>query len=240
MATKPEKVQTPPVISYTSFTSFLNQLRETGMVPSRIDKSLMPRSSGSQQAGTLAALRYFGLIDEIGAPSAQFRSLVLAQDDERKPIMNDVISKSYTFLFEDDGFDLQNASSGQMTEKFRALEISGSTITKTIAFFLAAAKEAGIVVSPHIKAPPVSRGSGAPRKAGKTKDEEKRNDRPEEDEVENVDAERFEIPIPGKTSVKVMVPVDLDADDWEMLQQMITVYIKRWKGFKDPTKQMEN
>ena len=24
----------------------------------------------------------------------------------------------------------------------------------------------------------------------------------------------------------------LDADDWEMLQSMITVYIKRWKGFK--------
>jgi hypothetical protein len=32
----------------------------------------------------------------------------------------------------------------------------------------------------------------------------------------------------------VIVPQDLDADDWEMLQSMITVYIKRWKGFKKP------
>lgn len=46
------------------------------------------------------------------------------------------------------------------------------------------------------------------------------------------ETERFEIPIPGKRSVRVIVPRDLDADDWTMLQSMITVYINRWKGFK--------
>jgi hypothetical protein len=46
------------------------------------------------------------------------------------------------------------------------------------------------------------------------------------------EVQRFEIPIPGKRSVRVTVPSDLDADDWTMLQSMITVYINRWKGFK--------
>ena len=41
----------------------------------------------------------------------------------------------------------------------------------------------------------------------------------------------FSVTIPGKQSVKVIVPSDLDADDWEMLQSMITVYVRRWKGF---------
>lgn len=42
---------------------------------------------------------------------------------------------------------------------------------------------------------------------------------------------RFEVPIPGKPSAVVMVPDDLDADDWEMLNTMMTTYISRWKKF---------
>lgn len=43
---------------------------------------------------------------------------------------------------------------------------------------------------------------------------------------------RFEVPIPGKPSAVVMVPNDLDADDWTMLSSMMTTYIERWKKFK--------
>jgi len=45
---------------------------------------------------------------------------------------------------------------------------------------------------------------------------------------------RFEVPIPGKPSAVVMVPDDLDADDWTMLSSMMTTYIERWKKFKKP------
>lgn len=43
---------------------------------------------------------------------------------------------------------------------------------------------------------------------------------------------RFEVPIPGKPSATVIVPDDLDADDWEMLSSMMTTYINRWKKFQ--------
>lgn len=174
MATKSEKSVTPPIISHTSFTSFLNQLREMGTVPTRIDKTLMPKASGSQSAGTLAALRYMRLIDDTGKPGDEFKAIVIAQDDERKPVMAMILKRSYGFLFDDEDFDLQNASSGQMIEKFRKLDISGSTITKTIAFFLAAAKEYGVPVSPHIKAPAAPKGNGTTRKAARGKEDEKR------------------------------------------------------------------
>lgn len=235
---KIEKTMTPPVISHVSLVNFLNQLRENG-VPTRIDKSLMPKASGSQSAGILAALRYLGLIDEVGKPVEQFKSIVLAADEDRKDLMVPILQKSYSFIFDDPEFDLKNATSGEMTEKFRGLEISGSTLTKTISFFLAAAKDYGIPVSGHIKAPAAPKSTGSGRKVSKGRDEGKKSTKPENgndgDEQDlDEEVERFEIPIPGKKSFTVTVPKDLDADDWEMLQSMISVYIKRWKGFAAP------
>lgn len=46
---------------------------------------------------------------------------------------------------------------------------------------------------------------------------------------------RFEVPIPGKPSAVVIVPGNLDAEDWSMLSEMMTIYIGRWKNFKKPT-----
>ena len=233
MATKTEKTATPPLVSYSSYTSFLNQLREHGTVPTRIDKTLMPKASGSQISAMLAALKYLGLIDDAGKPNDQFTAIVVASDEERKPLLTTLVKHRYAFLFSSPEFDLEKATSGEMAEKFRALDISGSTVTKTIAFFLQAAKDAGIKVSSHIKAPAAPKNGGGTRKLIKERDEALKDE--VADENEDPDAERFEIPIPGKSSVKVIVPGDLDADDWEMLQSMITVYIKRWKGFKDHT-----
>ncbi|MGN6087508.1 DUF5343 domain-containing protein [Trinickia sp.] len=234
MASSKEKPATPPVISHMSFTSFLNSLRDAGTVPTRIDKTLMPKASGSQQSGTMAALRYLGLIDDTGKPKEHFKPLVLADDDARKPTLQQIFQDAYAFLFEDPEFDLRHASAGQMTEKFRSLGISGSTLTKTIAFFLAAAKEYGIPVSPHIKPPPPPKGNGPQKRATKTTEETKvepEGSKAAPPEDDDQDVERFEIPLPGKRSAKITVPNGLDGDDWVMLQTMLAAYIKRWKGF---------
>lgn len=233
MSAKPERANSPAIVSYTSFTSFLNQLREQG-VPSRIDKSLMPKASGSQISVTLQALRFLGLIDESGKPTPSGTALIQAADEDRKPLFEKIVKSAYAFLFEDEEFNLESATSQQMAEKFRSLDIQGSTVTKAIAFFLAVAKEGQIKVSAHIKPPAAPRNGNAAKKPAKQKDsaqsaQENDSDEDEDDE----DVERFEIPVPNKRSVRVIVPSDLDADDWEMLQSMITVYIKRWKQFKD-------
>lgn len=44
--------------------------------------------------------------------------------------------------------------------------------------------------------------------------------------------EQFTIPIPGKEPAIIMVPKNLDADDWEMLSVMIATYIKRLRNEK--------
>ncbi|TDR04451.1 DUF5343 domain-containing protein [Paraburkholderia silvatlantica] len=241
MASSKEKLATPPVISYGSFIAFLNKLRDAGTVPARIDKTVMPKASGSQQSGIIAALRFLSFIDETGKPKDHFKPFVLAADDARKSTLESALRESYAFLFNDSEFDLSHASTGQMTEKFRELGISGSTLTKTIAFFIPAAKECGIEVSPHVKAPAAPKGNGSSRKSSKTTEGEQR---PSEtggrapQEEDDPDVERFEIPLPGKQQgAKIIVPTGLDADDWVMLQTMLAAYIKRWKGFAPEEKE---
>lgn len=46
--------------------------------------------------------------------------------------------------------------------------------------------------------------------------------------------ERFSIPLPGKESVVIEMPTDMDSDDWVMLASMLAQYIRRWKKFKTP------
>lgn len=231
MATQSEKVSTPPLVSATSYANFINELRDHGSVPARIDKTLMSKSSGSQSSAMLATLKYLGQIDDFGKPLEAFKTFVMSTDEERKPLMAAILNSKYSFLFTDAEFEIERATSGQMAEKFRALGINGSTVTKAIAFFLAMAKDSSVKVSAHVKPPAVTKTNGVARKTAKRKDEEVLASPDSAELEEDSNVERFEIPIPGKSSVKVIVPGDLDADDWEMLQSMITVYIKRWKGF---------
>lgn len=229
-----DKPPTPALVSYGTLINFFNLLREHGEVQ-RIDRTLMPKASGSQVSAMLAALKFLQLIHDDGKVTDALSRLVLATDEERKPLIAELLKARYDFLFNDPHFDLEKATSGQMAEKFRSLNITGSTVTKTISFFLAAASDAGIKVSPHVKPPPQPRVNGSPRRplGAKRKDGAVVEEEEEEEEDEELTGvERFEVPIPGKASVQVIVPSDLDADDWEMLQSMITVYIKRWKGFK--------
>lgn len=226
------KTVAPVYVSWGAFVSFINKLRDAG-VPHRIDRSLMGNQSGSLISALITGLKVLGLVDDNQRPTETMKKLVTASDEERKPIYKALFEQSYSFIHSDPEFHLATATTAQLSQKFREQGMSGSTVTKGIAFFLALAKIAEVTVSPHVKAPPAPRTNG--KKAAKAppkRDAEADANEPADEDLEDEDVERFEIPIPGKPSVRVIVPKDLDGDDWEMLQSMITVYIKRWKGFK--------
>jgi hypothetical protein len=100
----------------------------------------------------IQAIKYFGLVDGAGKPQEVFRALVKAEDSQRAPILKNLLLEKYPFVTNGD-FNLANATSGQFEKAFRDQGISGSTVTKSVSFFLAAAEAAGIVMSPHVKAP---------------------------------------------------------------------------------------
>lgn len=242
MATTVEKPVAPAYTSYRPLITWLNDFRKQGHVPQRVDKSHLGKASGSVSAGHLAALRFLKLTEESGKPTPLFEKFVMAADEARAPVLAPMLADSYVFLFNDADFDLARASSKMLEEKFRALGISGSTLLRAVAFFLSAAKEAGLKLAPGLKAP-----TAPPRNGKKATADDRRsengNDGDASDDDEDTDPPplRFEIPIPVNRKVRISIPSDFDKDDWDLLQTMFSAYVKRWKGFsaKQSTKEAD-
>jgi len=143
-----ESLPVPPYVSYKTFRNFLDDLREG--IPGRIDRSVVSSLSGTVQGHLLAALRYFSLIDDDGQVHESLARLVNSEGAERKNLIEALLRSGYPPLFNADGFDLSNATHLQFTEKFKTFGASGDTNRKCAAFFLAAAQDAGIPISPRI------------------------------------------------------------------------------------------
>jgi hypothetical protein len=225
MAEKLDKKVFPPYVSFKSFISFINSLRDSSL-PTQIDRSMMRSMSGAQQSAMISGLRYFRLIDENDRPTALMKQVVEASDENQKDVLKPALETAYSFLFGDGEFDLDRATGQQLADKFREQGISGSTVIKSISFFLAAAKAVGIKYSTHIKPPQATR-NGAKRSAKRQETEVEAEEFGLEEEDLPEDKERFEIPIPGKASAVITIPKDLTTEDWEMLTTMFAAYVKR-------------
>lgn len=138
---------TPPYVAYKSFKNFLRGLAHA--IPSRIDKSVMTSMSGATQTQVLHALKYLGLIDANGVPQDKLPLLVKSEGADYQKVLQDVLRGGYPFL-NDKTFDLATVTTGQLDEQFGKLA-QGDTVRKCKTFFLPAAKDAGLKVSPYIK-----------------------------------------------------------------------------------------
>lgn len=165
------KKLSPPYATYGAFSSFINKLRDTG-VPSRIDPSVFGNASGSVSYSVIAALKALKLIDDDGRPRAEFVRYVSAPDDERGQILASIVRAGYPSLFGGD-IDLSRATAGEFDEHIRKeFEVNGSTVDKVASFFLSAAVQAGIELSPHLKArKPVSASTSSKKSAKQRKRE---------------------------------------------------------------------
>lgn len=143
----------PPYISWITFSSYLSSLPKA--IPPRIDKTTMTRLSGLNQTLVMSTLTYLDLINKDGIPSQSLINLVEYSAPEKQHdyqiTLKNVLEKSYSFLFDEtSNFDLGRSSAGDFDKKFEEQGISGQTIRKCGAFFISAAKAAGITLSPYI------------------------------------------------------------------------------------------
>lgn len=223
---------TPAYCSFKSFNSFFDDRREDGHVTDVVDRSLMTNFAGSTAGELLSALKYLGMISEKGAPSDRYRSYVLADNEARVPMLAEAMRESYSYLFNTEGFNIERATSQQVAELFRAQNISGSTLARAIIFFLAAAKQANIKVSPNIRAPGVS--STSAKKVRKETTPLPPSaplppTPPPHAAKPASDVHVFEIPIPIDRKVSISIPKDFVDADWELFQTMLGAYIGHWK-----------
>jgi hypothetical protein len=144
-----EQKRTPPVLAWRTLLNTLRSLKQA--IPSRIDRSVFRSQSGLAQTQILHALKYLSLIDEDGIPSPKLAQLVKSEGPEHQKHLRDVLTAAYPFLRES-SFDLKGATHNQLAERFQKLGASGDTVRKCLTFFIPAAKEAGIELSPFIRA----------------------------------------------------------------------------------------
>lgn len=221
-AATPEKT-VPPYVSWKTFTSFINHLSGHG-VPSVVDRSTMGSMSGSSQSQLQSTLRFLGLVQATGTPTDALRSLCEADDAARKAQLRDIVLQSYRETLA--GIDLKRTTTGELTKRFQAAGITGSTITTAISFLLSAAKETGIEVSGHVKPPRVQRkrSNGGTRKRG----DRVQPETPEKDEGGESavgDVQHFPIPLPQLgVQAGVTLPLALDAPTWRTIQTIINAY----------------
>jgi hypothetical protein len=181
----------PPYSTYRQITNVFNNLKDT-KVPSRIDRSLFGNMSGGTAYSLLSSLKFLKLTDNDGVPQPLLREIVVADEAARKPLIHQMLAAAYPPLM-DGPINLAEASGGQFDELLREeYGIKGSTVDKVAAFFLAAAEDAGVALSPHLKkrkpSPPSPLGrrraskkpddNGAGRGETGTKDQVKTDTRP--------------------------------------------------------------
>jgi Family of unknown function (DUF5343) len=142
--TTPTK-RTPPYVAYKTFINFVDSLKKA--MPGRIDRSVMHTMSGGTQSHMTHALRSMELINDAGTTLDAFKDLVTSQGDERKQALTNCLVTGYPFLF-DSKIDLETATGKQLLEQFENVGLRGDSIRKSVTFFLSAAKDAGMLVSP--------------------------------------------------------------------------------------------
>lgn len=163
---------TPPYTSFQSIKTLLSAFKANG-IPGRIDRTVLTNFSGAVGGQILTALRFLNLIDEAGQPLPELRILVNAYGtDDWTAKLQRLLRMAYAPVF---SLNLETASPGQFNEQFRkAFPAKDETLRKCITFFLNAAREAEIPISPYIlKNKKPRSGSPArrkPRPAGGTND----------------------------------------------------------------------
>ena len=147
----------PPYLSHKTFNNFIEGLKNG--VPARIDRSVMSSLSGTAQAHLLYALRYLNLIDAEGLPKEALNQLATAPEAEKQGLLKEILISAYPFVC-NDSIDLERCTGKQIEEAFATTGAASETLRKSLAFFLATAKQAGMKLSPHMKRTRRPRGAG--------------------------------------------------------------------------------
>jgi hypothetical protein len=144
---RPKDVRRPPEITFALFEAVIASLQVDG-VPERIDSSVVGRFRPGA-AEVMPALCFLGQADDAGAPSSSLHELVAAHRSPEWPeALRDVLVAGYALLFR---MPLERITPAEFQDGFRrAYPQSGHAVRKATAFFLRAAIEAEVALSPRI------------------------------------------------------------------------------------------
>lgn len=134
---------TPAYISYTTFTTFLDWIKDMPVTPRQLDRTLWgPKFAGSTGIQLLSGLRFLGLLDDI-IPTPALDQLARADKQGRDGQMREILRAAYGANLVD---ELPSATPKIVEDALAALGTTPSTHHKAVSFFINAAKLCGIHV----------------------------------------------------------------------------------------------
>lgn len=148
----------PPYTSFTTLMNTIQRMADEGGVPSRIDRSYLANMPGGVRSTFMASLKSLGLVDDTLAPEPSLIGLVEADEKGRKQLMRELVESTYPAALALPTM----ATQSQLEAVFREYGVTGSTVRKAVAFFLAATRYTDIRISPHFKLPKAETGERRP------------------------------------------------------------------------------
>ena len=163
----------PPYVSFKTFLSGIQALRDHGLPP-EIDRSAWASKSGADQSTLLSAFKFLGLLDMSGATQKVLHDLVATEPNtpEEQSLLGTILRQQYTKVFD---LDLTTATPNQVSDAIGSYGPTGSTKDRAYRFFLKAAEYGGVAVSGRLlkgakgTAASVNGGTTKTRRRGKRK-----------------------------------------------------------------------
>lgn len=141
----------PPYVAYSTLLTLFKELKDNGLPP-QLDKSVLKRFAFGIQGQLKMALRSLGMLDG-DKPTPRLKAFVDGYEtDEFGPLLLTVLKEVYPYVF---ALDLSTATPTMLADAFKGEGgVKGEdSLRKCRAFFMHAAKAAGVEFGPRLLAP---------------------------------------------------------------------------------------
>ena len=215
---------TAPYPAFQTLKTLIKPFKEHGAPPSKIDRSVLNSFSGQVGSQVLTMLKFLRLTDDDGRPTGSLESLIKAFDTDAWPTaLEKVVREAYAPLLKT---NLEAASPNEFNDAFRRCYPAAEEVSrKSKTFFLNAAREAGIKISPYIMKNKKPRSAPTKKRVVKSKDSSAAVKKPREQDPKN-DDQVVTNKLPSEILLGLFDPGTMDGTT----QDAIWTLIKHFKG----------
>jgi hypothetical protein len=141
----------PSYMSYETLGNFYDKRIADNPVPPRIDRHFLDNYAGSVRPLLIATLKTMGMLDENNVVLEPLREAARGGAEVRKKVIR---AWAEDFYAEQIALGQQHATAQMLWESFtKRSGYTGSTLRRAVLFYLALARDVGLPVSAHFKAP---------------------------------------------------------------------------------------
>jgi hypothetical protein len=149
-----------PYSGYETLANFFDKKIGDAPVPPRVDRHFLDNYAGSVRPVLIATLKTMGMLDENNLVLEPLREAVRGGGDVRKMLFR---GWAEDFYAEQIVLGQQHATAQMLWESFtKRSGYTGSTLRRAVLFYLALAKDVGLPISAHFKAPKAAPSSPKP------------------------------------------------------------------------------